>query len=439
MEIDVLIINTLVYICTFIYVFTRTRKLTLYVFIWAAYSLITLMGYVCVVTENHYSHDVNLGYKIDIIPYIFAYLTVLLLSRPFAKIRRIELDINLFHKKAFILLLRIVGLIFILLAIIDMINAYIVSSIVGLGEAYSMAHNGEEINIIQSPFITTLIRWSRIISLSFGPIYVVYYINNIYQRPSRLFRYLFFASFAFLPGILSSIAGGSKGGLFFSLTSILFYYILFYPQFPLTIKRKINFIGTVVSLFFIIYVVSITFSRIDSSAGNADSNEVQLSLVHYLGESYPNLGYFYYNQVKRHPNGRRFFPEFFDNNPEKEYGSLGLEGKFDYWNSITGVRMNLFKTFWGDWYIEFGLIGSIVGILILYFFFIFCCFRFVKYRICFLPMICFYYNYIIIRGMFTGNGLEGSLLHKSFYMCVCLSFMMLYYMKHGGKIIKAQK
>ena len=232
-------------------------------------------------------------------------------------------------------------------------------------------------------------------------------------------------SVAFLPSIMSSLAAGSKGGLFFVSFGILFFYLIFRPYLNSKINRRFIVIGGIVAFIFISTVLSIVSERIELKMRYTDDSLEQSHLVRYLGESYPNLGVFYYGQVKQHPNGRRFFPEFFDTNAEATiYKYKGIDEKFDYWNGITGVRMANFKTFWGDWYVEFGTIGSCIAILIMYYIFRKLCFTSSNWTLSRLPLIYFFYIKIIIRGCFTGSGLEGTETHKAILVLVLLTFIL---------------
>ena len=95
-----------------------------------------------------------------------------------------------------------------------------------------------------------------------------------------------------------------------------------------------------------------------------DSTEGGNSILRYFGESFPNLGYIMYDQVIVHPMGIRFYPEFlWGNNPPWS----STDDSYEYWGNITGVPVINFKTFFGDLYIEFGLVLTfvLVGLLFL--------------------------------------------------------------------------
>ena len=417
---DIILFNAIIYLLTTIFIFYKIRKVNLYVIIWGAYSVVTLMGYYCTVNDIHYTHDENLGYKVDVIPYINAYLTILLLTHPFSKIKSTNYDLSIFDKAYIGYLLKPIGLLYLYQALYNGINAYVISITFGSGEAYYMIHQGESLDVFNGTIWASLMHKISIITQSAESYYVVYYINRIINKKGQLLMNIVLLGFAFLPNILVSVVSGSKGGLFFTAFGFIFYYILFKDYLDSRTKNTIVKIGGILSIILIIYVISITIDRIDASGTVADEESTGSHLASYLGESYPNLGAFYYDQVKQHPYGKRFFPEFFSDNPEKKYEGLGLDGKFNYWEPKTGVPMGLFKTFWGDWYLEFGLFGSILAIFLLYICFKCLCFNSIS-KLHTLPILHFYFINIIIQGCFTGSGIEGSLKHKIFLATVALS------------------
>ena len=427
MAFDVLLINAIVHILTFFYAYYRAKKFNLYVCIWLAYGIVTFMGYLCVVWNMHYIKDVDLGYKVNIMPYIYSYLTTLLLTYPFKKIGKIKFDFTILQSKKLFNLSLFLGVVFLFQTIVNGITAYIVVNTIGLGEAYMMGHEGESLNVFGSDFLNRIIHVSSVITSSFSAIYVVFYISRIISKKGKLINNVLLMSLAFLPNVMSALTSGSKGGLFFTAFGLIFYYMLFRSYFTEKQNRYIVILGAIVGVFFLYSVMAIVTSRIET-ATKADANEEQRQshIVHYLGESYPNLGAFYYNQVKEHPYGRRFFPEFFDINPEDDYKYEGIYRKFFYWESKTGVPMGRFKTFWGDWYVEYGTYGSFIGIIIVFFFFKKMCFE-SFWRISSLPILYFYYIKIIIRGLFTGSGLEGTETHKALLVILIVSFVMKFY------------
>lgn len=422
MGIDVLFLNAIIYIATLVFAINKFRKLNLYVVIWLAYSVVAFAGYYSVKANLHYAHDVNLGYKVSPIPYIFAYSTILLLSSPFYKInvKRIslsKLNIPFVQWLSYLVIFaNIVRLIY------SILLYQFVSNNFGGGEAYLMIHEGETVFSIDNIFVNKIVGYSSIITSSLNPLLIVFYFNRIVKRKGQWWVNFVLILLAFLPIIIIQIATASKGGLYYISFSLLFYYVLFKPSIPKQINKKI--LSIIASGGFILLLLIAIFTEDRIQVRNSLDSPIE-ELTRYLGESYPNLGWEYYERVRENPNGRRFFPEFFNPNPEKLYTSL-VDGKFDYWTPKTGVRMELLKTFWGDWYVEFGMIGSFIAILLL---FAICYWCFLKryWLVSSLPLVAYYYDRILIRGCFAGSGLEGSNTHQALFYLIISCFIIFYY------------
>ena len=75
------------------------------------------------------------------------------------------------------------------------------------------------------------------------------------------------------------------------------------------IKRVIKVFGVLLMFLLVIWAVAIQGGRNDMKRNSVSVEEV---FFQYLGESMPNVGWEVYDKVKWHPNGRRFFSDFFD-------------------------------------------------------------------------------------------------------------------------------
>lgn len=155
------------------------------------------------------------------------------------------------------------------------------------------------------------------------------------------------------------------------------------------------------SVLLVIGAYIIDEGRIETRQSGKDAQE---TLLTYMGESMVNIGYVFYDKVKKHPYGRRFYPELFDNNVRRTQ-----DDNLFYWRNYTGVEIQLFKTFWGDCYIEFSLLGSVIYIIIIYLAWD----RYVL-RKCnkpyMFPLVFYYYHYFLIWGIFS-HGFTGTRSH----------------------------
>ena len=435
MEIDILFVNAVVYIATFFIALYKIKKFNLYVAIWLAYSIVAAMGVYCVRANLHLTP--NLGYKVSWVPYLFAYFTILVLTYPLYFVDAKKVDISKIDIPLIKWLSYIMVIIYIIRLIQNIIIYQAVSNTIGFGEAYLMIHEGAQIYEYSGTFgaILSKFMWlSGIIVNAFQPLYILYFFNRLIKRERHRLAIISLIVLAFLPEIIYRIASGSKGGLFYVFIEILFYLILFRSSFSMRLNRRLviwGIIGIIVSF----QILSlITESRIDATSNQRETSTEQV--LRYIGEPYPNLGWYYYDKVANHPNGRRFFPEFFDPNPENLYTS-SVDGKFNYWTQRTHVDMALFKTFWGDWYVEFGLWGSIIAIGILY---IICYYGFLKHYwvIYNLPLVAFYFTNILGRGCFVGSGIEGSINHRIIISLIIVCIFIKYNTQKKDRYYKVQ-
>ena len=417
MKIDILLLNAIVYVMTLVFAWIRIKKINLYILLWIAYSLVALCGYYCVVSDLHYSNDVELGYKVNITPYIFAYITNLLITSPFynVDVKRIKvahvLDIGIFQQIA-----TFMSLIFTIKLVTSIIIIIVIVSTIGMGNAYLMIHEGE--SVLEPYPLLAKISWiTGIIIPVLKPFYVIYYIQRLIYKRGKVFRNIVFLSIAFLPDFITDISMGSKGGLFFSAFGLLFYYILFREDIPIKVNRIILKIGIVVAALLIVNTFLITNSRIEANTINNEETSTE-HIVRYMGEAFPNLGWEFYGHVKSNPNGARFFPEFFGG---QKYSFQ--DAKFDYWSPKTGVNMAIFKTFWGDWYVEFGFWGSFIAIFILFILSKIIIFN-NYWKLSKIPLMSFYFLYITIYGCFVGSGIEGVQRHQTFLLLIVFGYII---------------
>lgn len=409
MNIDVLLLNAVVYVLTLVFAWIRLKKFNLFILLWIAYSIVAVAGYYCVINDLHYSNDERLGYRVDIAPYIFAYLTNLLITSPFycVDVSRIRIS-HITKMNSFKQIAGLMNVVFTIKLIASVLVLIVIVTTIGMGNAYYMIHEGKSV-LAPYPILDKIVWLTGLIIPVFKPIYVIYYMQRLIEKKGSMSSNLYFLAIAFLPNFITDIAMGSKGGLFFSVFEMLFYYVLFRAAIPANINKVILRIGSVLGIILVINVFMISINRIDTNVNNSDETGTE-HVIRYIGEAFPNLGWEFYGKVKSNPNGARFFPEFFG---EQKYSSQ--DDKFDYWTPKTGVSMAIFKTFWGDWYVEFGLLGSFIAIFILYILSKKLIFN-QYWKLSKIPLMAFYFLYITIYGCFVGSGIEGTGRHRIFIL-----------------------
>lgn len=148
--------------------------------------------------------------------------------------------------------------------------------------------------------------------------------------------------------LLKGVVGGSRGDMFFSLLEITFYYLLFKDYIGDSIKRKIRNLAIIVLALIVILTMSITTERFGES-----NVTVFDSILRYLGEMWPNLGYEYWDRVNEHPYGEFLFSTFGPNEDKIRI----------YWFYKTGVHTWWFFTILGRLYFEYGKFLAVLIIL----------------------------------------------------------------------------
>ena len=129
-------------------------------------------------------------------------------------------------------------------------------------------------------------------------------------------------------------------------------YVLFKKYLPPKVLRKVHLIGVVFASAIVFYSVSITIARYQ------DPSQSSSGILRYFGECFPNLNFYIWDKVKIHPMGLRFFPEILK--PELLTNWDSTSTMYAYWHHITGVPVLIFKTLFGDLYIDFGVMGAFV-------------------------------------------------------------------------------
>ena len=202
----------------------------------------------------------------------------------------------------------------------------------------------------------------------FGPIerFCTFYISLIYNVLAPLFLIYsliiltrkgtnkkklcyFFMLLMCLTALFQSIMTGARGGIFVFVLLILIVSIPFWKNFDSKVKSTIKTFGYVFAIFVIFYVMAMTVSRFEGGAKETPFE----GLMRYFGEPFPNVGHMLWDKVEMNPFGLRLYPYFFQANNIASSASSISEEFYD-WESIIGVPLYIFKTEFGDFYIEFG-------------------------------------------------------------------------------------
>ncbi|MES2454303.1 MAG: O-antigen polymerase [Bacteroidota bacterium] len=165
--------------------------------------------------------------------------------------------------------------------------------------------------------------------------------------------YIFLSLIAFINPILIGLITGGRGDLFQLILVLIFNYLLFRKYFSEKQDRTILMFGASFGFVAVLILSFITFAR---SSGN--SSEAYEEIYRYLGEGFVNFAEKAW-YIKRHTDGysifngtgETFLKDFSDYFNARDYIKLG---------GITGLRMYVYYTVFGDYFIDFGLIGALL-------------------------------------------------------------------------------
>lgn len=411
---DVFLCNAIVYILTFLVILIKAKGLNVYVLVWAAYTINAVCGYCCVVMDLHYTHDVTLGYKVSFVPYIFLYLCFHVISYPFYKFNVHHIDVHNLASSRFQKFINLSFFIYIVVSVVRVIEAILISQI-GFGEAYEIGAETERRAMVFDNF---LLIWISNLGNTFctitQPILAFYFFYKLSLGKSPL-KSIFNLAVVYLPSIAGNIAMSSKGGLFFLSLNILFIFVFFKESLSKKMQNILLLCGFFTGIIFWTLASSIQNGRNYYTNSREETGE---TLLRYMGESQPNLGYYYYGRPMNHPYGQRIIP-FFSPKKFRSYNELN-----DYWEQYTKVPSPFFKTILGDCNVEFGFVGAIM--FILSFVWVWRRYIFRNYqKFYYFPFICCYYQSVAVLGMM---GFSRGII-ESF----CMLLLMSLYIK---KLVK---
>lgn len=194
---------------------------------------------------------------------------------------------------------------------------------------------------------------------------VLFFYTLLYSKKKT---YVYLSFIAFINPVLLGIIGGGRGALFQTFCVLLFNYILFYGRFSKRSKQYINITGIVICLLIAIALIYITFSRAEG-----DLDFALQQVYRYLGEGFANfgeVGWYVRNHTNGHSiingTGNTFISDLTDYFDSRDYEKLAL---------VTKMRMYVYYTVFGDYYIDFGVLGGILFNL-----FLACMFKYVTNR-----------------------------------------------------------
>ncbi len=105
-------------------------------------------------------------------------------------------------------------------------------------------------------------------------------------------KYFFLYMLASLSGPWSSVLGVDRSGFAYYILSLLLVFIFFRPMMAKHVQKKVGIVLASVLGLSLFYLSMVTLSRFDDDS-DAEFSGVDVGLVSYLGQSYPNFCYFF--------------------------------------------------------------------------------------------------------------------------------------------------
>ena len=177
-----------------------------------------------------------------------------------------------------------------------------------------------------------------------------------------------FLKVGLLMGMLTFVLKGYANAQRVAIISAFLYfflvYMLFKPALSDVIKRKINGVGTFLLALISLLIVYTTVARFADVENSYDGFDIWTWVSLYTGEAPLRFSETMWDDMKVTSNGDTSFALV--------KSTLGLEtfdtiyDRREYWEGRQGIPINVFYTFVGDWYCDFGPYGAYI-ICILFF------------------------------------------------------------------------
>ncbi|QES89312.1 oligosaccharide repeat unit polymerase [Rhizosphaericola mali] len=420
---NLLLVNFLLYFFWFAYSYIKEKRISIYSTMILFYTIIAFLGIYIYKTGLYTKEFGNFSLsRITIFPIILGFVSYFFLLYP---LKKIKFDKNGFNKlkfnkrsSRFILL----WIIYFSLYFILKLGELIISISTGLDSAYEHRHDGASTPLFNynNPVLEKFSFLGDLFLNTTTPFVVGYAIIGIYQKKIKINYGLFLILLCFFPSLANSIAIGSRGAMFLIVFNFIFFISIFKPFITKQLSKRIKIFGISFLSLVATYSWVITSLRFSNAKGNKGFD----SILRYFGESFPNFFLQIWDQVKYHPFGERLFPVIAP--IKKTYSHLTLDETTLFWQNKVDVPIYLFKTYYGDLYIEYGVIYGLL-FAFLYFLLIFLYLKKVKLSLKNL-LIPYLYFQVCVYG-FSGLVVSGTSLYWSISVVFTTYLILKYIMK----------
>ena len=356
-----LYLNFLLFLLSTLYSYKK-NGFAIITFLWLYHCIYALLGIIAV-DNGVYAEQIEIyNKKISCIPYLINFLCVYLIISPLKNIRKENIAVYCLQNKKIIN--RIGGIIFLSIIVYLFIRLYELKLVLGMNfeERYRLIA-GEGAEILDGNISLQYCRkLCGFIYYSSFPFIMAYTFIGIINKNLNKRQVLISLVLSFLPLLISCVIAANRSELYLLVFRIFFFILIYFQFFSKRIKRLIVTFGILGLSSVLIVVLLISTSRFENSKNTAFD-----SILRYLGETYPNVGYVYWDNVKKHPMGKKSFPSiYYTFNEGKPVDLDGHFEKHSYWNDYTGVPTLYFKPLFFELYIEFDWIIALIIIYIIH-------------------------------------------------------------------------
>lgn len=345
--------------CMLFFVYHIKRKVvdigTLPLFVWSISSLLAI--YLFIDNGSEYVILKNSD-RITLLPYIYLFSIYLLGLIPVLKIQSNRIQyVRTKGYSNFLYPLTIFFIVVSLLPLIEnffyLINSFDSNIMTGLSDTYDSKKYAWKTwhSLLGKKMETILILFNKLLAILF-----------FYWLPSKkniLFK--IFALFPLLTCLLYGFLTASRAAIVLDLTYIIFLYLLLKNTLSDSMQKKLKtfmLLGTSV-IFSLILII--TYARYNESVADSHDFSVFKWIAIYLGESTLRFNAQMWN-IDTYMLGDKCFPGL--------KSIIGLDtftnliDRRNYWEPKIGIQNNVFYTYVGDFFSDFGMIGAILLVLL---------------------------------------------------------------------------
>lgn len=215
-------------------------------------------------------------------------------------------------------------------------------------EQYEDKMNGESI-VIMSDGLARFMRYCKYFRGVVGFFFVLSFTHWV--KKNLYIRWGLFIAWINL--IISFLNTASRFALYTDFIFLVFLYLLLKDAFVPNIKKKIKIFSLLIGGFLFSLVLIMTIARFGENSGYTKSLDYIISL--YAGESFVNFNGDMWSMPQT-ADGENCIGPFI----HKIQGEDDINRDYQYLERLVHRRMNVYYTFIGDYYTDFGRMGTII-------------------------------------------------------------------------------